>query len=124
MSTAARPTYYAAIGAKSSYGGVRSRHYSGKDQIAHTKLKFRQVGQATVDEMRERDLKTEIDAKEEAFIAEKNKSFALITNEEKKVNVPLLLKNKPEVNPEALQKYDDADVEDDDASGDGFDSSR
>ncbi len=121
MSTAARPTYYAAVGAK-SFGGVRSRHYSGKDQIAHTQLKFRQVGQSTVEEMRERDLKSEIDLKETTHINEKNKSFALITNEEKKVDVPLLLKNKPEIVPESLQKYDDADV--DDRSDDGFGSSR
>ncbi len=123
MSTAARPTYHAAIGGK-SYGGVRSRHYSGKDQLAHKQLKFRQVGQSTVAEMKERDLRTEIDKNENAQINEKNKTIALITNEERKVDVPLLLKNKPEIDPESLRKYDDADVENDEESGDGFDSSR
>ena len=43
-------------------------------------------------------------------------------NEEKKVDVTLLLKNKPEIDEEVLKKYDDADV--DAGSSDGFDSSR
>ena len=58
MSTAARPTYFAAIG-RSTYGGVASRQTSGKDQIAHTKLKYRVVGQASVSEMKEKNLKVD-----------------------------------------------------------------
>ncbi len=74
--------------------------------------------------MKERDLKTEIDANENSQLVEKNKTLQLITNEEKKVDIPLLLKNKPEVDPELLQKYDDADVDNEEASGEDFDSSR
>ena len=59
MSTAARPTYFAAIG-RSTYGGVASRQISGKDQIAHTKLKYRVVGQESVSEMKEKNLKVDL----------------------------------------------------------------
>ena len=45
----------------------------------------------------------------------------MIENEEKRVDVTLLLRDKPEINEDVLKKYDDADV---DVDSDGFDSSR
>lgn len=122
MTTAARPTYHAAIGNTLNYGGFKSRAVCAKDQAAHTKLKFRQFGQATQEELRNVDLKYDLDRKEEEHIVQKNKAIVMILNEEKKVDIPLLLKNKPEVNEEVLKKYDDSDV--DQGSDDGFDSSR
>lgn len=121
MSTAARPTYFSAIG-KPTVGGIPSRFLSGKDQTAHTKLKFRQVGQATETEMKEKDLKHELSKKEAEISLDKRDAIAMIENEEKKVDVTLLLKDKPEINEEVLKKYDDADI--DAGSSDGFDSSR
>ena len=45
----------------------------------------------------------------------------MIENEEKRVDVTLLLRDKPEIDEDVLKKYDDADV---DVESDGFDSSR
>ena len=67
MSTAARPTYFAAIG-RSTHGGVASRHISGKDQTAHTKLKYRFIGQASVSEMKEKNLKVSINLQERIYL--------------------------------------------------------
>lgn len=122
MTTAARPTYYAAIG-KQDYGGFKSRAVCAKDQAAHTKLKYRQPGQSTLSEVGNTDdLRYELDRKEQEYASQKNKAITMILQEEKKVDVPLLLKNKPEIDQEVLKKYDDADIEGD--SDDGFDSSR
>ena len=125
MSTAGRPTYYAAVG-KTTYGGARSRQVCVRDQTTNSKLKVRQFGQNTADELRDKDFREEIESREEAHIKEKNRALALITEEERKVDVPLLLLNKPEIDPVVLQKYDDADaeVDYDEKSDDGFDSSR
>ncbi|RXW25576.1 hypothetical protein EST38_g258 [Candolleomyces aberdarensis] len=57
MSTAHRPTWDPAQ-AKDSKAG--SRQYSVRDMAAHTKLKFRQVGQTSVTEVRQRDLRAEL----------------------------------------------------------------
>lgn len=122
MTTAARPTYHAAIGGKQNYGGFKSRAVCAKDQAAHTKLKFRQLGQSTEVEVKNADLRYDLDRKEQEYLSQKNKAIAMILQEEKKVDVPLLIKNKPEVDEEILKKYDDSDVED--GSDDGFDSSR
>lgn len=75
--------------------------------------------------MRNRDFREDIESREDAITKERNRTMALITEEERKVDVPLLLMNKPEVDPVVLQKYDDADVEVDyeEKSDDGFDSS-
>lgn len=121
MSTAARPTYFAAVG-RSTYGGAASRHISGKDQTAHTKLKFRKDGQASISEMKQKDLRSELEKQEAELSLNRKSAIAMIENEEKKVDVTLLLKNKPEIDEEVLKKYDDADV--DAGSSDGFDSSR
>lgn len=120
MTTAARPTYYAAIG-KQDYGGFKSRAVCAKDQAAHTRLKFRQLGQSTQDEVKSNDLRYDLDRKEQEYVAQKNKAITMILQEEKKIDVQLLLKNKPEIDEEVLKKYDDDDI---DQSDDGFDSSR
>ena len=131
MSTAARPTFHAAIG-KSSYGGSSTRAVSAKDQAAHTKLKFRQPGQSTVSEMASTDLKAKL-----AILEQKNSKHKVISSipdasqEVEKESVKLLT-NEAEINLEEIKrKYDDEDVDygeqedlDDDKDDDGFDSSR
>jgi hypothetical protein len=121
MTSAARPTYFAAVG-KQEIGGFRSQQVSQKDQAAHTHLKYRQLGQHTQEETKNVNLKEVLATKEAEFISQKNKSLNLILQEEKKVDVPLLLKAAPEVDEEKLKKYDDSDREVE--SDDGFDSSR
>lgn len=122
MTTAARPTYYAAIG-KADNGGFQSRMFSARDQVSHTKLKYRQVGQASVEEMKARDLKAEILKKEDEILTQNDKAMTRILEEEKKIDVTLLLKNRAEVDEEELKKFDDEDA-DVVNSDDDFDSSR
>lgn len=119
MSTAGRPTYKSAVG--KTPGAFRSRMTSGKDQTAHTKLKFRQFGQASHEEVNQRDLRSELEQRENKFVLEKDKTTAWLAKEEANIDVPLLLKNQPEMDSEKLQQYDDKDVEVD--SDDDFDSS-
>ncbi|KAJ3575280.1 hypothetical protein NP233_g1214 [Leucocoprinus birnbaumii] len=57
MSTAHRPTWDPAQ-AKDVKGG--SRQFSVRDMAAHTKLKFRQVGQTSSAEVKKRDLRAEL----------------------------------------------------------------
>ncbi|KAJ7081617.1 Pre-mRNA-splicing factor Cwf15/Cwc15 [Mycena belliarum] len=61
MSTAHRPTWDPAQ-AKDVKGG--SRQFSVRDMAMHTKLKFRQVGQTSVAEVKKRDLRSELFAAE------------------------------------------------------------
>jgi len=61
MSTAHRPTWTPAQG-KETRGN--SRQYSARDIAGHTKLKFRQPGQGTKDEIQRRDLRLELERAE------------------------------------------------------------
>eukprot|EP01038_Epipyxis_sp_PR26KG_P004084 gene4084-5832_t len=123
MSTAARPTFTPAVGRPSS-SGMRTTLVSGKDQNAHTKLKFRQPGQSTIDEIKSKDMKAELQKQESKFKSNVfgGENLLLIEKEEKKIDTTLLLMNKPEIVPEILNKYDDADAPIGN-SGDEFDSS-
>lgn len=60
MSTAHRPTWAPAKGGEEQ-GGTRifkaSIAFSAKNQAGHTKLKFRQIGQSTGSELKERDFR-------------------------------------------------------------------
>lgn len=120
MSTAGRPTFKSAVGKGPS--SFRSLMTSGKDQTAHTKLKFRQLGQASEQEVSQKNLRYELEQKETKYVLEKDKNTAWLAKEEAKIDVPLLLKNQPELDSERLEKYDDKDAEVEDS--DDFDSSR
>ncbi|CAM9249840.1 unnamed protein product [Phaeothamnion confervicola] len=66
MTTAHRPTWVAATagpGSKGNYaaGGAPSLQRSAKDATAHTKLKFRQSGQDSEQELRRRNLKATLE---------------------------------------------------------------
>ena len=52
-------------------------------------LKFRQYGQASAKELNERDLRRELDKKEEEYVKSKQKGIMLIEEEEKKVDVKI-----------------------------------
>lgn len=123
MSTAGRPTYSAASGKRSSLA-LPTSHSSGKDQIAHTKLKFRQPGQGVAEEIQQRDFRVELEKKEWQYTMAKSKDTAWLVKEEQKVDVPLLLKNQPDIDTEKIKKFDDSDVEVDYSDEDSdFDSS-
>ncbi|RDB25071.1 Pre-mRNA-splicing factor cwc15 [Hypsizygus marmoreus] len=71
MSTAHRPTWDPAQ-AKDVKGG--SRQFSVRDMAAHTKLKFRQAGQTSSDEVKKRDLRAELLAAEQEAKNKKRKA--------------------------------------------------
>ncbi|PAV23063.1 Cwf15 Cwc15 cell cycle control [Pyrrhoderma noxium] len=79
MSTAHRPTWDPAQ-AKEVKGG--SRLFSARDVASHTKLKFRQPGQASSVEVTKRDLRAELLAAEHAAREKKRKAEGLPSLEE------------------------------------------
>jgi uncharacterized protein YeaO (DUF488 family) len=125
MSTAGRATYQAAKGVAQT-STIQSQHLSGKDQTAHTKLKYRQFGQASKEELAQKnkeagDLKNKLEQKEINSILSSNKETKwMVKEEEEKVDVKQLLnEQKPIVSFETIQqKYDDADIDFDEVSSD------
>lgn len=102
---------------------------SGKDQTAHTKLKYRQTGQNAPTELKNHDYKTELQKKESKVISTSTDSprkmitnNSMATSDQGQAEKPLLLANVPHVNEEVIKKYDDKDANGDD--DDDFDSSR
>jgi len=67
MTTAARPTWDAARGGggrDEKNLGVLSKQYSSRDLPSHTKLKYRQTGQGTSQELKSKDFKKELEERE------------------------------------------------------------
>ncbi|XP_055390132.1 protein CWC15 homolog [Condylostylus longicornis] len=67
MTTAARPTFDPARGGTGRGEkdlSALSKQYSSRDLPGHTKLKYRQEGQGTNDELRSRDFRKELDDRE------------------------------------------------------------
>lgn len=115
MSTAARPTFHAAQG-KASFGGSFSRSVSGKDQTAHTKLKFRRIGQASTDEMVSKDFKKSL-GESETLLIKNNGVLPILPvkaiHENNKITLKLL-KNEVEETidlNDIKRKYDDVDAD-------------
>lgn len=67
MTTAARPTFEPARGGRSKGEGdlsALSKQYSSRDMPSHTKLKYRQSGQGTSEDLKSRDFRRELEDKE------------------------------------------------------------
>jgi len=79
MSTAHRPTWDPAQ-AKDTKAG--SRQFSVRDMAAHTKLKFRQPGQTSTNDVKKRDLRTELLAAEAEARNKKRKAQGKLPLEE------------------------------------------
>jgi protein CWC15 len=122
MSTASRPTFHAAVGTKSSYGGFRSRMFSAKDQAGHTKLKFRQLGQSTKNEIETRDLKNELELKEQQKLLGSSSDKNIISTIKVANNLPLLEYSSHDLK-DVREKYDDTDADHEENAKD-LDSSR
>ncbi|KAJ2918058.1 hypothetical protein MD484_g2397, partial [Candolleomyces efflorescens] len=123
MSTAHRPTWDPAQ-AKDSKAG--SRQYSVRDMAAHTKLKFRQVGQTSSDEVKRRDLRAELLAAEREAQNKKRKAEGKPPLPEEGSSKPVAAIENGSASEEAnkrrkllqealeLDKDDDSDEEDED----------
>lgn len=67
MTTAARPTFEPARGGQGRGEkdlSAISKQYSSRDLPSHTKLKYREYGQGTVEELRNRDFRKELEERE------------------------------------------------------------
>ncbi|KAI9183322.1 complexed with cef1p [Blastocladiella emersonii ATCC 22665] len=74
MTTAARPTFNPAMGGHTGRDlGFKSRIISNKEQAGYTKIKYRQRGQNSQAEIRERNLQEQLQKAERAFAAKKRK---------------------------------------------------
>lgn len=103
-----KPTYYPKMGS-SQIGVRRTAQQSGKDQTAHTKLKYRQIGQNSLNEMRSKDFKVELRKKESDVLTHIDGGHKLI-EEAPKPSGLLLLTDVPHPNPDIIKKYDDSDA--------------
>lgn len=79
MTTAARPTWAPAKGGNEQ-GGTRifgpSQKYSSRDLAAHTSLKPRKEGQDTQEELQKRNLRDELEEREQRHFSSKDKSYS------------------------------------------------
>ncbi|GAB1868404.1 Protein CWC15-like protein A [Camponotus japonicus] len=69
MTTAARPTFEPARGGQGRGEkdlSAISKQYSSRDLPSHTKLKYREYGQGTAEELRNRDFRKELEDRERA----------------------------------------------------------
>ncbi|EDO36355.1 predicted protein [Nematostella vectensis] len=76
MTTAARPTWDTARGGRGKGEGdlsALSKQYSSRDLPSHNKLKHRQTGQDTTEEIRSRDLRKELEEREHQAARERAK---------------------------------------------------
>ncbi|KAK7474405.1 hypothetical protein BaRGS_00034359 [Batillaria attramentaria] len=79
MTTAARPTWDTARGGRGKGEGdlsALSKQYSSRDLPSHTKLKYRQEGQGTTDEVRSRDFRRELEDRERSVREKRDKHRA------------------------------------------------
>jgi len=73
--------------------------------------------------LKNKDFRSDLEQKERVYEQQSKQSLSRIMQEERQVDVTLLLKNKPEIDLEVLKKYDDCDVNEGESDND-FDSSR
>jgi len=118
MTTAARPTFEAARGGKGKGEGDLSaltKQYSSRDLPSHTKLKHRQAGQDSVEELRSKDFRKELEDRERVVFREKNKERASRSS----VNEPQTSSKRPRIeqnrNLDADDPVDDSDEDSDDS---------
>nr|SVE76141.1 EOG090X0IT3 [Daphnia hispanica] len=96
MTTASRPTFAPATGGQgrgeTSLSSM-SKQYSSRDLASHTKLKYRDIGQGSSEEIRNKDLKRDLEEREK-FHKDKGdrkdrslKNVASISSAQKKIRV-------------------------------------
>jgi len=118
MTTAARPTYNSAKGG-SGRGekdlSALSKQYSSRDLTAHTKLKYRESGQGTSDEVRSRDLRKELEERETEAVGKSSSKQPAVVRRAIEAQAK---RQKFEQNPDADDPVDDSDRSDDDDDSD------
>jgi len=127
MTTAARPTFDPARGGTGRGEkdlSALSKQYSSRDLPGHTKLKYREQGQGTVDELRSRDFRKELEERE-AKGTSSNKSIPAVVRRAIEANTSSSAKkakldqsasggNLDQDDPVDADSSDDSDDSDDD----------
>ncbi|XP_033638270.1 spliceosome-associated protein CWC15 homolog [Asterias rubens] len=125
MTTAARPTFAPARGGRGKGEGgdlsAMSKQYSSRDLPAHTKLKYRQSGQETSDDVSRRDFRKELEERERAVAREKRGDRG---NRDSSSSVSSGSAKRPRIEqiPAANLDADDPIDKDDDEDSDSSDS--
>uniref|UniRef100_U5EXL8 Putative pre-mrna-splicing factor cwc15 n=1 Tax=Corethrella appendiculata TaxID=1370023 RepID=U5EXL8_9DIPT len=126
MTTAARPTFDPAKGGTGRGEkdlSALSKQYSSRDLPGHTKLKYRDAGQGTADELQKKNFRDELEKRER-----ESKSSSSSSNS--KQNVPAIVRRaieqnskrqKIESNPSNLDADDVADSDNSDSDEDSDD---
>ncbi|KAL1458295.1 hypothetical protein WDU94_008456 [Cyamophila willieti] len=117
MTTAARPTFEPARGG-SGRGekdlSAISKQYSSRDLPGHTKLKYREHGQGTNDELRSRDFRKDLEEREK----EKDKTARIRAPEAHATSKRPRLDQLPAASLDADDPLDDEDSDADDSDDD------
>lgn len=134
MTTAHRPTWHAAVGQSNEggwhAGGKLSDQVSARDLPAHRRLKIRQVGQGTANEVELLDLREELERKEEKYELEKGQKVNTAQDKLRRLeeNKKILLLGDTEAEKresqlkEVASRYNDADDGADSEDSDDSDS--
>lgn len=124
MTTAARPTFNPAKGGSGKGEGdlsALSKQYSSRDLPGHTKLKYRQPGQDTSDEIRGRDFRKDLEDRERAVREKRSDRGRESSSNSSSSTKRPRLEQIPAANLDADDPLDDDDDDDEDASDDSDD---
>lgn len=116
MTTAARPTWDTARGGRGKGEGdlsALSKQYSSRDLPAHTKLKYRQEGQGTTEEVRGRDFRRELEDRERSAREKRDKHRDSSSSGSSSSSKRPRLEQIPAANLDADDPLDDDDEDDD-----------
>ncbi|XP_031629547.1 protein CWC15 homolog [Contarinia nasturtii] len=121
MTTAARPTFDPARGGSGKGEkdlSALSKQYSSRDLPGHTKLKYREHGQGTSDELRQRDFRKELEERE----AKASGSGVRQAGVRRAIEANSAPSKKPKVDHVSTANLDQDDPIDDDSSSSEDDS--
>uniref|UniRef100_A0A5S6QXH1 Cwf15/Cwc15 cell cycle control protein n=1 Tax=Trichuris muris TaxID=70415 RepID=A0A5S6QXH1_TRIMR len=120
MTTAHRATYTPAqggFGKNEADLSKLSKQYSSRDLPSHTKLKYRQTGQATAEELKKRDFRHELESRERAVSSKRRPSApdSPPSSKKKSHSEPVTAIGDADESPEVAYEDEESDDEDDTA---------
>lgn len=117
MTTAARPTFEPARGGQGRGEkdlSAISKQYSSRDLPSHTKLKYREHGQGTIEELRNRDFRKELEEREREREKDKSSNRRMIEPSRETSATSIAKRQKIDQVPTASLDADDP-LDDDDS---------
>jgi len=124
MTTAHRPTFHPALGGTGKNEGdlsKLSKQYSSRDMPSHTKVKYRQTGQGSAEELKSKDLRKELEEREKAVGRDRRGKDSSASSSSATASVSVSSAKKPRLdqigagsNIDADDPLDDDDDQEDD----------